>query len=186
MTSQRTPRPAKAESTSGPFYNGDDYRIEDSVGHLVRLLIGSMNRSIDSRMQAHDLTALQWKPLLMLKFGIADTAAELARKNCSDTGAMTRMLDRLEAKGLVARTRSKHDRRVVHLELTEEGRKAADQVPYCLSEVLNEHLSGFKQEEFKQLLVLLRRMIENGTHAAASGKDTGDAPNHNDSTGTAQ
>ncbi len=171
MTTRRTPRPATAAPTGGPFYRGDDYRIEGSVGHLVRLLIGSMNRRIDVQMQPHDLTAMQWKPLLMLKFGIATTAAELARQNCSDTGAMTRMIDRLEAKGLVQRTRSEHDRRVVHLELTADGRKAADQVPFGLSDVLNEHLAGFTQEEFEQLLSLLRRMIDNGALAASGDVD---------------
>ena len=169
----------KPKTPSAPiFYRGDDYTIEESVGHVLRVLLGSMNRRIDGHMQEHDLTAMQWKPLLMLKFGIADTAAELARQNCSDTGAMTRMLDRLEAKGLVQRTRSKHDRRVVHLELTAEGRKAADHVPYCLSDVLNEHLTGFTQGEFETLLTLLRRMNENG--AIANG-----SPTDNDSSGIA-
>ncbi|CAN5142575.1 MarR family transcriptional regulator [soil metagenome] len=182
MTNRRTPRPAKTAATGGPFYRGNAYRIEDSVGHLVRLLIGSMNRRIDTRMQPHDLTALQWKPLLMLKFGLADTAAELARQNGSDTGAMTRMIDRLETKGLLQRTRSEHDRRVVHLELTADGRKAADQVPFELSGVLNEHLAGFTQKEFEQLLSMLRRMIDNGAHAAAADVDAGDADTRGTST----
>jgi DNA-binding HxlR family transcriptional regulator len=38
-----------------------------------------------------------------------------------DAGAITRMLDRLEAKGLVERVRSETDRRVVHVRLTEAG-----------------------------------------------------------------
>ena len=50
--------------------------------------------------------------------GLGNTAAELARIGCVDTGAMTRMLDRLEAKGLVRRSRCPKDGRVVQLELT--------------------------------------------------------------------
>jgi DNA-binding MarR family transcriptional regulator len=111
---------------------------------------------------------MQWKPLLMLKFGQAETAAELARLNCSDTGAMTRMLDRLEAKGLIERTRSAQDRRVVHLKLTAEGHRVADRIPYGLSSVLNEHLAGFSPAEFEQLKSLLQRMIANGERVAAT------------------
>lgn len=144
------------------FYKGESYDIEQSIGHMARVLVASMTRRIDAQMQVHDLTAMQWKPLLMLRLGQADTAAGLARLNCSDNGAMTRMLDRLEAKGLLCRVRSADDRRVVHLALTKEGERISDLIPYGLSEVLNEHLHGFTAAEFEQLKGLLRRMIANG------------------------
>lgn len=152
------------------FYRGDTYDLDESIGHLARVLIGSMTRRIDEQMQVHDLTAQQWKPLLMLRTGQADTAAGLARLNCSDNGAMTRMLDRLEAKGLLRRVRSEADRRIVHLELTREGKRIADLIPFGLSKVLNEHLEGFSKEEFKQLQSLLRRMIANGERIAGQGE----------------
>ena len=41
---------------------------------------------------------------------------------------MTRLLDRLESKGLCKRLRSTDDRRVVNVALTDEGQKAADKV----------------------------------------------------------
>jgi DNA-binding MarR family transcriptional regulator len=162
--------PAKRNPKAG-FYRGDSYSIEESIGHALRVLMNSMNRGIDAQMQEHELTAMQWKPLLMLKFGIADTAAELARQNCSDTGAMTRMLDRLERKGLLRRKRSVQDRRVVHLELTAEGKRVADRIPFGLSEVLNAHLAGFSADEFAQLKALLQRMIANGERIAAQAND---------------
>ena len=161
MAKPRTP-------PSAGFYRGEDSTIEESVGHDLRVLLNAMTRRIDAQMQAYDLTAMQWKPLLMLKFGKADTAAELARQNGSDTGAMTRMLDRLEAKGLIQRTRSAEDRRVVHLQLSEAGRRVSDHIPFGLSAVLNEHLAGFSADEFNQLKTLLRKMIANGERAAAS------------------
>jgi len=171
-TPSRKARPATSPRVeeAQAFYRGDDYHIEESVGHMVRLLINSLNRSIDAEMQPHDLTAMQWKPLLMIKLGRGDTAAELARQNCSDTGAMTRMLDRLEGKGLLQRTRSELDRRVVHLELTPEGERAANVIPYGLSNVLNTHLAGFSASEVVQLKSMLRRMIANGERAAGETK----------------
>lgn len=165
-------KPATAD-----FYRGETYRIDESLGQLTRVLVSSMNRGIDAQMQVHDLTAMQWKPLLMLRLGRADTAAGLARLNCSDTGAMTRMLDRLEAKGLLRRVRSESDRRVVHLELTTEGSRVSDLIPHGLSTVLNAHLEGFSRTEFEQLHVLLQRMIANGERGAGApeqGSDQGE------------
>ena len=100
---------------------------------------------------------------------------------CSDTGAVTRMLDRLEAKGLVERARSREDRRVVKLELTAEGGRAAEVVPHVLAEVLNTVLAGFNETEVLQLKAMLkridanaRRMRESDAAAQAANVDSVD------------
>jgi DNA-binding MarR family transcriptional regulator len=163
-TTKRSTTPAPAR-----FYRGDaGWDTDASIGHMARRLVGTMNRAIDARMQDDELTAMQWKPLLMLRLGQADTAAGLARLNCSDNGAMTRMLDRLEAKGLLQRVRSATDRRVVHLALTPEGERVADRIPSALSDVLNAHLAGFSRAEFELLQDFFRRLIANGERLAPS------------------
>jgi DNA-binding MarR family transcriptional regulator len=83
---------------------------------------------------------------------------------------MTRLLDRLEAKGLCRRVRSVSDRRVVNIELTDEGRVAAQQVPEILSKVQNEHLAGFSEAEWEQLKSFLRRILDNAQALSARGE----------------
>ena len=167
---RRKPGTRKARADDAPqaaepsgFYDGDRYVIEDSYNYLLRRLHASVLRHMEARMQPLDLTAMQWGPLVLLAAGKGNTAAALSRLSEIDTGAMTRMLDRLESKGLIARQRSKEDRRIVFLELTAEGRKAAAAVPHVLSDVLNQHLRGFTQDEFKQFMGFLRRMLANGS-----------------------
>jgi DNA-binding MarR family transcriptional regulator len=157
-----------AASPPTTFYSGSRYVIDDSYGFLVRRLYTSLQRHVERRVQAHDLTALQWMPLLLLDEGKAKTCAEIARLMAIDTGAMTRMVDRLESKGLVRRMRSVDDRRVVDLELTDSGQLAAASIPDILAEVLNLHLSGFSAAEFAQLMNFLQRMIDNGVEADVS------------------
>ena len=74
---------------------------------------------------------------------------------------MTRMLDRLEAKGLIVRTRSTDDRRRVQLELTEAGRGEAERLVQAIVNVLNRHLNGFSASELDQFKGFLRRMLAN-------------------------
>ena len=74
---------------------------------------------------------------------------------------MTRLLDRLEAKGLCRRVRSVADRRVVNIELTEQGEEVASGIPAVLCKVQNAHLTGFSNEEFEMLKSLLRRILDN-------------------------
>lgn len=151
--SDPTPTPA--------FYQGDSYRLDESVSFMMHSIVTQVTAVVDQRMAELGLTDAQWKPLLMIQQGRASTAAELSRISCVDTGAVTRCLDRIEAKGLVARVRSRDDRRVVNLELTEEGHRVADGVPQVLSVVLNQMLIGFSQDEVDQLKALLKRVLVN-------------------------
>jgi DNA-binding MarR family transcriptional regulator len=74
---------------------------------------------------------------------------------------MTRMIDRLETKGLIRRTRRQDDRRVVYLELTEEGHRAFPRMRVVSMGVVNRFLRGFTQAEARQLESYLTRMLDN-------------------------
>ncbi|HTP72348.1 MAG TPA: MarR family transcriptional regulator [Burkholderiaceae bacterium] len=145
------------------LYDGRNYEMADSVGHQLFNVMQLMRREVDRRMLEYGLTDAQWKPLWMLKLGRATNAIELAREMAIDAGAVTRMLDRLEAKGLLERVRSAADRRIVHLRLTPAGDAVAKKVPYVLAAVNNDLLRGFSEAEWKQLRRLLARMADNGT-----------------------
>src|SRR5919107_4019943 len=98
----------------------------------MRRVLMSITQAADKRLEPEGLTHVQWGPLFMLRSSRASTVAELARELQTDAGAMTRLLDRLEAKGLCRRERSTEDRRVVRIALTADGEKAAAQVPVVL------------------------------------------------------
>ena len=152
----------QADDTVPSFYAPGQYRPDQSVGFLMKRVMASILAQADARLAVYDLTHAQWLPLFKLAMKDCDTVAALSRELELDPGAMTRALDRLEAKGLVRRERSTEDRRVVHLVLTDEGRKVARKVPPVMAEVLNSHLKGFSDAEWQQLLGLLGRMVANG------------------------
>lgn len=144
-----------------PYYSAETYRINNGIGYLVKTLAHTIGRELDRRMGELGLTDAQWKPLLLLQHGECATAADLSRSACSDTGAVTRLLDRLEGKGLVQRVRSEDDRRVIHLELTDEGKRIAADVPKIISHLSNQVLTGFSEAEFLQFRELLNRALAN-------------------------
>jgi DNA-binding MarR family transcriptional regulator len=143
------------------FYRPNEYASDESLGYLLRRVLNSVKQEIDRKLEPHGLTNAQWEPLFKLKKTHASTVAELAREMQTDPGATTRLLDRLEAKGLCKRIRSTEDRRVVNLELTPDGEAAADKVPAALAEVMNAHLAGFSKTEWQALTGYLRRMLAN-------------------------
>lgn len=151
------------------FYSPRDYGAEDSVGYLMRRVVAAMRQDVDRRLDAVGLTDAQWLPLLKLKLAGPLPVAELARGCEVDAGAMTRMLDRLEAKGLVHRVRSAADRRVVTVELSAEGKRAAAGIPAVLCEVQNGLLASVSRAEWQALVATLHKMLANA--AAAQDAD---------------
>ncbi|OKI22586.1 MarR family transcriptional regulator [Streptomyces sp. CB03911] len=88
------------------------------------------------------------------------TPAELMRTSMVTSGAVTQRLDRLEARGLVTRTPSETDGRVVHVALTADGRTLIDQA--LPDHVANEHrlLSGLTAAQRDGLAETLRDLLE--------------------------
>ncbi|CAM3453503.1 MarR family transcriptional regulator [Bordetella sputigena] len=159
-----------APSDESPPYRCDRARLEENPGYLIRLVFNSLNRALDQEMAPLGLTATQWRPVAMVAMGRADTAAELARLNEVDTGAMTRTLDRLEAKKLLRRKRSEQDRRVIKIEITEEGQAMMREIPINIARTINHYLRGFSEHEVELLTHFLRRMLANGSAPVPPGK----------------
>jgi DNA-binding MarR family transcriptional regulator len=138
-----------------------DFVIDDSIGYLVKRVRAMLSHAVEREIADSDVTYDQWGVLLMILTERGDTAAVLARGMECDTGSMTRMLDRLEAKGLIVRTRSTDDRRRIKLELTPTGEKLAERLVKAIVAVLNRHLDGFTVDELDLFKSFLRRMLAN-------------------------
>ncbi|WP_395688671.1 MarR family winged helix-turn-helix transcriptional regulator [Caenimonas koreensis] len=155
-----TSRAAKANAVPN-FYRPESYKPDESIGYLMRRIINVFSSAVDHELEPQGLTNAQWVPLLKLYMGHGSTVAELASACNLDAGGMTRLLDRLETKGLLRRVRSSEDRRVVNLELTDAGREVAKGIPALLCGMQNSHMRGFTVEEWQLLKSLLRRILDN-------------------------
>lgn len=158
------------------FYRADDYRVDESLGWLLKRIKQSIVHMADQRLGALDITHAQWGPLIRLRMAGPHSTVALGRELDMDAGALTRLLDRLEAKGLVQRQRSEADRRVVMVSLSEEGQRATAALPSVLSDIFNAHLAGFSEAEWRTLLNLLQRIVANGEalRAAAAERSSTD------------
>jgi DNA-binding MarR family transcriptional regulator len=122
----------------------------------------SLLNTLDAELERFGLNSTHFLVLKHLGAGAARTAADLCRLNRYDTGAMTRILDRLEEKGLVRRERGREDRRVVFLRLAPAGRALLPRLLAIGTRVVDAHLAGFSANEIEALKGYLHRMIDNG------------------------
>ena len=91
-------------------------------------------------LQALDLTYPQYLVMLVLWEHGEQSVGELGEKLYLDSGTLTPLLKRLQAKGLVERTRSIEDERSVIIRLTNSGRvleQQAVEIPGKMSQCLN-------------------------------------------------
>jgi DNA-binding MarR family transcriptional regulator len=144
-----------------------DYDLGESVGYLISRVKSTMSNMVTQRAVAElGVTSQQASILFMVASGKCTLAAELAREYGIDASAVTRLVDRLEKRGLLQRVRSSEDRRAVHLALTPEGLSIAARMPAIFRSV-TEHLStGFTPEEVGFLKSMLRRILANSCEAS--------------------
>jgi len=145
-------------------YTLENYKMDESVGFLISLAFLRFERALalELRKKCPEATPAQWKILMLVGNGRCKTAAELADMLDCDMGSITRTLDRLEDKRLVKRIRSKVDRRLVNLSLTDEGMEIFPHLPEVSINVMNELLKNFSRTDVKQLKLYLRRIMGNG------------------------
>lgn len=115
-------------------------------------------RAIEDELFAeYELTAQQYNLLRLLRAAhSAVPTLTLADRLISRAPDVTRMLDKLEARGLVARARSTRDRREVLVELTAGGRQLLDRIARPLKACHERQLGHLSDAELQALIGLLR------------------------------
>ena len=134
-------------------------RLEDNVGYLLSRARLKLVKCVDIAFSEFGITSAQAGIVVMLASGQYSTAAELARDLYIDSAAMTRMLDRLERRGLIARSRQSADRRVVSLTLTAEGARLGGRLPESYKDVVHRNFADLSGDEIETLKALLRKSL---------------------------
>jgi DNA-binding MarR family transcriptional regulator len=92
--------------------------LRDHAGYWLRRLSDEVHLGFERKLAAHGITVAQWNVLVTLYRGEGETVAEVARFIETDAAAVSRLVDRMAEKGLVARSADPASRRRVLLTLT--------------------------------------------------------------------
>lgn len=117
-----------------------------------------LKRIEDRLFERHDLTAQQYNALRLLRgeFPGALPTLELAARLVSRAPDITRLVDRLEERGLAKRERAATNRRVVRVALTPKGLALLAELDEPVRECGEEQLGRLSAESLRKLIALLR------------------------------
>ena len=132
----------------------------ETVLNIVHTANTLLNVGADFFRQA-GLTHAQFNVLFALKHKSRPlTQTELGQRLVVTRASMTSVLDRLEAKGLVARRTVADNRRIHHVELTPKGREALDALEPRYFDLVHESLALLSDGDCRTLTGLLERVRE--------------------------
>ncbi|MEE1867221.1 MULTISPECIES: MarR family winged helix-turn-helix transcriptional regulator [Pseudomonas] len=113
--------------------------------HSTSLLMTKVYKPL---LQKLGLTYPQYLVMLVLWEEEGLTVGEISQRLLTDPGSLTPLLKRLEAEGLLKRTRSREDERVVLVHLLDPGRALQAQakaVPQCILAASGESIERLQQ-----------------------------------------
>ncbi len=129
-------------------------------GSLLHQLARDMTTTLDRMFSAFGLTTQQAALLLTASSGTS-SPRQLRDAVGTDTAGMTKLIDRLEAKGLAKRRPNPADRRSVLVEPTRRGLALVPKLAPVFGQVAGQLFEGFSDAEMAQFTSALRRMREN-------------------------
>jgi DNA-binding MarR family transcriptional regulator len=147
-----SPRPQKPQLGEHP---------QDRVTALLFQVLRELRAELEQRFAAFDVTMGQAFVLIRAWQQPDASPHQLASAAGTDNAAMTRLLDRLEAKGLVARRDHPADRRAILIQLTDAGRALAPKLAPIFGTVEKNLVAGWSEDEVVQVKAALRRLLEN-------------------------
>lgn len=131
--------------------------------HALRAATAHVERTLARALEPFGVTAAQFELLQVIHqhAGTGAGCSELGKHLAAPGPDVTRMLDRLDSAGLVARSRDENDRRVVHTVLTDKARQLLADASQHFAEAEASVFDGLSVDEQRNLTALLSSIRRN-------------------------
>lgn len=139
------------------------YDHNQSLGYLTGMASRLLSNRLAKQLQeaGFDMTAEQWGAILILLNGEAMTQGQLGERLQLEKSSVSRMMNGLEKRGWIARTKAPNDSRQIIVTPTPMAIETAEHCATIARTILDEAERGMTEEERSILRSLLSRSIEN-------------------------
>ncbi|PWW20041.1 MarR family transcriptional regulator [Cytobacillus oceanisediminis] len=141
----------------------EKYLLDNSLGyklfHASRLMSNRLNKNF--RDAGFDVTYEQWQILSRLYEKDGQTQNQLANKNERDQPSVSRLVDNMIKRGLVARISDKADKRINLIYLTDKGRDMENVLTALALKTIDDASDSIDSKELEICLRVLDQVREN-------------------------
>ncbi len=137
----------------------EDYRLEDQVGHLMRRAHQRHTAIFQDGIEALQLTPTQFAALAKIRDLGEVSQNQLGRLTAMDPATIQGVIQRLDARKLIARQPDPKDRRCTLLTLTGEGSALVADAIERARKITEATLAPLSASERQAFLALLRKLI---------------------------
>lgn len=141
---------------------------EDLIGSLIPDVARLLRLEIDRRVKAHGLTQVKWLALGVIEQDPGMTQRQLAQRLEIGVAATGRLIDRLQARGLVRREPAPNDRRAFRLALTRKAEAILAELDGAADSLRDELLDGLSSRQVAVVREGLSRLKANLQRTAAA------------------
>lgn len=141
--------------------------LEDCLAWIASKSSKVFARVLEAQLSDIDVTRVQWMALYYIGLNRGITQIELAEKLNSRGAAVTRLLDRMEKKGLISRTVDQSNRRSNKLYLTEKGSDLNNKGMGIAEDFKNRVISGIPDDQLDVFNSVIEKMVVNALEIEA-------------------
>lgn len=135
--------------------------LDDFLPYLLNRITNRLNRNLVGNLKNIDQSLQSYRILAILTARDGRSINELAVYSVTEQPTLSRIVERMEAAGLVVRRQADRDKRVVHVHLTARGSDAyADILPLAL-EQYSRAVARLNSQEKDTLVALLHKVLDN-------------------------
>ncbi|MGP0174173.1 MarR family transcriptional regulator [Pseudomonas sp. NCHU5208] len=136
----------------------DQHRFAMQVAQLSR----AWRSELDRRLVGLGLSQARWLVLLHLaRFAEMPTQRELAQSVCVEGPTLARLLDSLEAQGLVSRVAVPEDRRAKKVALQPKAQPLIEKIEAISTQLRQEVFAGIDEEDLRRCQQVHARVLAN-------------------------
>ncbi|MET8446801.1 MarR family transcriptional regulator [Streptomyces sp. NPDC005209] len=132
--------------------------LHDHLGYWLRRLSDEVHGRFEAELDRHGVTVSQWGVMVGVFHG-HDTTKAVAAHMDIDPGAVSRLVDRLMAKGLIRREPDPASRRIVRLVLTDEGQALVPVLAEIADRNDAHYFGSLDAAQRRQLEAWIRRLV---------------------------
>jgi len=133
--------------------------LEAHLGYWLRFVSNEVSHSFERKVAALEVSVAEWVVLRELFDGVPVVPSVLAARIGMTRGAVSKIMDRLEAKALLTRTENERDRRFQVVALSAKGRALVPRLAALADQNDREFFGHLKPAERQQLERMMRDVV---------------------------